>query len=1052
MDNTRSPLFRRLFICASTLLMLALPAAAQVTTGNISGTVSAQGDALPGVTIEAVHTPTGTQYSTVSGANGRYLIPNVRVGGPYRLTATLEGFRAATIADVQVGLGTAAEVPIAMQLAAVSEAITVTAESDPIINPNRTGAESTVSSEQIETLPTVNRSIQDFARTNPYFQVEAWDESSTRMTVAGRNNRFNNIQIDGAVNNDIFGLSDTGTPGGRVDAQPISLDAVDQIQLVVSPYDVRQGMFTGGGVNVVTRSGTNDFSGSVWYSMRDGQFVGDGPFVPARPIGEFDEDRISARLGGPIFRDRLFFFINGERSRKTEPNGVSLDGSAGQTFRKADEALRFRDLLIQRHQFDPGDIGDVSMATDGDYYFGRVDWNANNSNQITLRHNIVDATKDKWEATRTTNFWVFPNSRYVEPSKTNSTVMQVNSTFGQSTFNEGRLSYQTIRDKRSVPARFPFIEIGGTGERRGDMVAGTERFSGTNKLNQDILEFTDDFTWILGNHNLVIGTHNEFFTFANIFASESTGYYYYNTLADFENDRAQAYRIGYIPGTPPEFSISQYGLYASDQWRVNNTVTLTFGLRADKPTFLDTPKANPVAALLGHQTDRVPSESAVWSPRFGFNWNPGGTTQQIRGGVGVFTGRTPYVWISTIFYDTGIDVVNLGCVRPSCTPPAFNPDPDNQPRSLGAGAAPTISLVDPDFQFPRILRATLGYDRELFFGVRGTVEGLWSKTMKDVFYLNPAKVQSGTSPLDGRPTYTSVTSQIANAPMLTNTDEGQEKMLTVQLNRPFGRRFTTSASYAWMDTEAGFDPGSSRAISNWQFSPNSGDITKAEVGKAFFEVEHRFNIAATYNFGTGPLEHSVGFYYNVQSGGPYSFLIDGDVNRDSSFSNDLLYVPSGPDAFILCPSNAGSPAAGRPCGGTAANPTAPISSQRLFDFLESAGVDERGVILERGAAVEPWSRQLDFHYELGLPLMGSFKTQLTADVLNALNLIDKEYGVQRSVVFQTATPVRYQGQDAASGKPIYREASTNRLTPGNQFSTANLRSRWQARLGVRVTF
>lgn len=1041
---------RRLFVSLGIALMLAIPAAAQVTTGNIAGTVTAQGDALPGVSLEAVHTPTGTQYTTVSGANGRYFIPNARVGGPYKITAQLEGFRKSEVAGVQVGVGTTSEVPVTMQLATVSEAITVTADVDPIINPNRTGSQSTVSTEQIETLPTVNRTLQDFARTNPYFNVEAWEATGTRMYVAGRNERYNNIQIDGAVNNDLFGLSDTGTPGGRTDAQPISLDAIEQIQLVVSPYDVRQGMFTGGGVNAVTRSGGNDIDGSVYYSKRSPDFVGKGP--NDRAVSEFDESKLSLRLGGPIMRDRLFFFANGERSRRSEPTGVSADGSTQTQFRKPQDAARLREVLISKYGYDPGTLGDISGRTNGNYYFGRLDWNVNNTNRVTLRHNYVDAIKDKLE-NRSSTSWRFPTATYIEPSKTNSTVLQINSTLGSSMFNEGRIGYQTIRDQRDIPIEFPTIEVGGTGERRGDLLAGTERFSGANKLSQDILEITDDFTWIRGNHNIVIGTHNELFKFANLFLSEAFGYYYFPTLADFEAGKASSFRVSVLKGDVPEFSVHQYGLYVNDQWRVNNTLTLSLGLRGDRPTFVDTPSHNPlIQAELGRDTSTTPSESVVWSPRLGFNWNPGGTNQQVRGGVGIFTGRTPYVWISNIFANTGVQTVSLGCIKPSCTPPDFNPDPHGQPTNLGSGATPTVDLVDPDFQFPRILRATVGYDRDLFFGIRGTVEGLWSKVMQDVFYFNMNKKQTGKSALDGRPTYAPVSTKINDAPMLSNTSKGYERMATLQLNRPFGRNFTTSASYVWMDTESAFDTTSSRAISSFQFNPTPGDIFREHMARSYWEVKHRFNIAATYNVATGPVNHSIGLYYNAQTGNPYTLLMGNDPNRDGSFSNDLLYVPASADAFILCPSNAGSPAAGRPCGGSASSPTPAIDSQRLFDFLDSAGISARGRILDRGELTEPWVRQMDLHYELGLPTFASVRPQILADVVNILALMNKDWGNQRSVVFQTWTPVRYQGQDAASGKPIYREEASGRLTPGNQFDTAFLRSRWQARLSLRVSF
>src|SRR6266581_5272898 len=276
-----------LMVCA--LIFATTPLFAQVTTGSIAGTVVSDADnsALPGVTVEAVHTPTGTRYQTVAGANGRYTLPNVRVGGPYKVTGSLEGFKPANTV-VFASLGATSEVPLRMKLAAVTETVTVTAKQDEIINPGHTGSTSAVAEKQIETLPTVNRSLQDFARTNPYFNVEVWDASSTRMTVAGRNNRYNTIQIDGAVNNDLFGLADTGTPGGQANTQPISLDAIQQLQLVVSPYDVRQGGFTGGGINAVTRSGTNKLEGSVFGTKRNKSFVGKGPEVLS-PVAPFDQ-------------------------------------------------------------------------------------------------------------------------------------------------------------------------------------------------------------------------------------------------------------------------------------------------------------------------------------------------------------------------------------------------------------------------------------------------------------------------------------------------------------------------------------------------------------------------------------------------------------------------------------------------------------------------------------------------------------------------------------------------------------------------------------------
>lgn len=1046
---------RLLFLIAIALLAFAPMALAQTTTGNLAGTVSAAGDALPGVTIEAVHVPTGTRYDTVSGANGRYLIPNVRVGGPYRLTANLEGFRPFEVTGVMVGLGTTAETPVAMQLSTVSEAITVTASADAIINPNRTGSTSAVSEDQLETLPTVNRQIQDFARTNPYFNTSLTGDG-TFMFVAGRNNRYNSIQIDGAVNNDLFGLSASGTPGGGAGTQPISLDAIQELQLLVSPYDVRQSGFTGGGVNAVTRSGTNDFEGSLFGTKRDPDFVGEGP--TQTKIGKFDQEQYGGRLGGRIIKDKLFFFLSGETNKRNDPNGTSADGSTGTVYGSTPSAADVANVLLTKYGLDVGPLGDLVFATESKLLFGRLDANVGGSNNVTLRHNYVDAINDNAPSSfvRSTTRFYFPTNIYTFPSKTNSTVAQINSVFSANAFNEGRIGYQTIKEERATPIIFPTVEIGG-GERTGTIQAGIERFSGANGLDQKILEITDDFTYVWGNHNLVFGTHNELFEFSNLFISDFYGYYHFRDLAALTAGTPDIYRIGYATGSDPkrptQFEAAQYSLYASDQWRVGHGVTLTLGLRGDKPKFNTTPSFNPtVQTAIGFNTSDVPNDSITWEPRFGFNWDIGGAgKQQLRGGIGVFQGRTPFVWISNNYGGTGVEQVSLGCTTTACLP-AFNPDPNTQPRNLGAGAVPDISLSDPNFQFPRVLRATLGYDRELFWGVRGSAEVLWSKTQQDIYYLNVNKKELGVSPLDGRKTFQPVSTLLGNAYFLTNTSEGQERTETLQLEKRFANRLALSGSYAHQSAESIGEGTSSTASSNWQFGfiTRNGDIYNPEVTTSTFQVKHRFNISASYTVNTGSLSHAFGLFYVAQAGQPYSLIMGGDPNRDGSQNNDLLYIPAN---LILCPaaSNA-APNATAPCRSATATQTA--LDKNLFNtFLSSVGYTPgSGQAPERNSLSQPWTRRLDFHYEIGLPQMFGTRISVQADVLNLLNMLDKDSGVQRFVVNNTYMPVTYSGQDPTTGLPVYRETAAGRLTPGNQYSTANAASRWQGRLGLRINF
>jgi outer membrane receptor for ferrienterochelin and colicin len=1052
-----SALRRLLYLTAVVLLAVTPLTQAQVTTGNIAGVVAASDEsALPGVTVEAVHVPTGTRYDAVTGSNGRFTIPNVRVGGPYRVSATLEGFRPVTVENLNVGLGSTAEVPITLQLAAVSEAITVTATADSIINPNRNGAASEVSTEQIEQLPTVNRSLQDFARTNPYFVVDAQDFSATRINVAGRNNRYNSIQIDGAVNNDLFGLADTGTPGGQTDAQPISIEAIQTLQLVVSPYDVRQGGFTGGGINAVTRSGTNEWSGSVFGSQRSPDLIGTWKTTnqQSRPLAEFTHDQYGGRLGGPILRDRLFFFLSGELSRRESPTGFSVDGSSGLTVREPAnaESRRVREILMSRYGYDPGGLGDFSAATNSDLFFVRADMNVTNSHQLTLRHNYVDAARDVWGGRSETRY-TFQTATYAQADETNSTVAQLNSVFSANAYNEARVSLQTIKDKRAVPVIFPSIEVGGS-ERSGRVTAGTERFSGANALDQEVFELTDDFTYVHGNHTVTVGTHNEFFEFKNTFLSEFYGYYFFPTVADFEAGTASVYRISYAtgddPGRPTAFEAGQYGLYFNDSWRVNDALALTFGVRADKPTFPDDPSFNQtVVDRIGFRTDQTPSDDIIFSPRVGFNWQPGGSgTQQFRGGVGIFAGRAPYVWISNAYANTGVESVALSCSG-TCQRPVFNPDPLTQRRDLGAGGALSVDLIDPEFEFPRVLRATLGYDRELPFGVRGSAELLWSQTQQDVFYYNVNRVQSGVFALDGRPQFTGrLSSQVADAIQLSNTSKGQETAFTLQLSRPFANGLLLSANYGHQSAESAFDSTSSRAISNWQFRHTKGDIFAQDLSRSAFEMEHRFNLSASYDFTTGFLGHTVGLFYNVQSGRPYSVMmttanITGlvDPNGDGYNSNDLLYIPEAGQVIFQYLN-----------GTTVDSATNVTAEQAFFNYLNYLGVEPNsGRILDRYEFTEPWTRSLDLHYGLGVPI-SRFRTEVTADVTNLLNLFNEEWGVVKFIANQNTSPVSYRGIDPATGKHIYRENYNSAFSSASQFTVADTRSRWTARLGVRVSF
>jgi Carboxypeptidase regulatory-like domain/TonB dependent receptor-like, beta-barrel len=520
------------------------------TNGILSGRcIDQSGEHLPGVQVVVLHEPTGVTSSAACGEDGRFTLPNTRVGGPYALAGKLDGFRDARLGGVYVRLGEETHVTLELALESFEERLLVVGDSD-LISPGRTGVSSTVSLQQIETLPTVSRSLEDFARTNPFFTINPENDQQNRLSVAGRNSRYNNISIDGAVNNDVFGLSGNGAPGGTSEAAPISIDAIAELQLAVTPFDVRQGGFAGGAIDAVTRSGTNQLVGSVYWFQRDEGLIGDGP-EGFPEFGAFSEEQLGFRLGGPIRSDKLFYFVNLETSDREQPTGFSIGGATGRNFGYEEEAARFEQILTSQYGHDAGGTDQVSR--------------------------------------------------------------------------------QTIRDQREFDQAFPYVLVllGGGNQ----FEAGTERFSQANSLDQDIVELTNDLTWLRGSHSLTVGAHSEQFSFDNPFIRELFGAYRFADLDAFERGEAfQLDRSFSATGDELEsaqFDAHQVSLYAGDQWRVRDRVTLSLGLRADTARFPDQPGRNPTAeSSFGRRTDVVPSESIVWSPRLAFNWDIGGRGDQ----------------------------------------------------------------------------------------------------------------------------------------------------------------------------------------------------------------------------------------------------------------------------------------------------------------------------------------------------------------------------------------------------------------------------------------
>jgi hypothetical protein len=1025
---------RAFFICA-VLVLAALPATAQ-TTGTLSGTVVDQsGGVLPGATVNAVHVPTGTLYSAVTDAQGRFAIPNARVGGPYAATASLSGFKAQAQEGLYVKLGDEASVAFKLEVQAVEETVTVTAETSPIINPGRTGAAANVYKETIETLPTLNRSLNDFARLSPYFSTDAGQGG---LTVAGKNYRYNNIQIDGAVNNDLFGLSSTGFPGGQAGTNAISLDAIQEVQLVIAPYDVRLGGFTGGGMNAVTRSGTNGFHGSGYYFFRNQDLVGEGPLQ--KPLSDFSNKQYGASIGGPLKKDKAFFFVTGEQTRRSAPSGFSVGGS-GVDFGHQALVQQVVDILKNKYGFDPGGLEEFTKKTDSDKIFGRLDFNLAPGHQLTIRDNFINAGDDNFGSLSST-LYTLPNTTYRFVSKQNSVVAQLNSTFGSRKYNELRVVYTSIREHREIPSRFPYVQV--FFPDNTSVVSGAEVSSQANSLNQDTFEVTDDFTFYKGSHSITVGTHNEFFKFENLFTQALLGSYTFNSVDFFDQGLAQAFSHNFSRTSDPleqaRFSVKQWGFYVGDQWKARPNLTLTLGARLDLPRFSDTPLANPkTQATFGYRTDVTPSPTQ-FSPRLGFNWNATGDGKnQVRGGIGVFTGRTPYVWLSNQFSGTGVQFANLSITRNSANRIPFVADPDNQPTQIGnaSGAASnSYNLVDPDFKFPSVLRYNLAYDRDLGHGgIVATGEFLYADNIHDILYKNVNLTPTGQTAFDGRPTFTRVDPGTSSALLLTNTGEGTSWTVNFKLERPYRGHLYWMASYLYNKTTSVNDGTSSTANSQFANNPVPGDPNNPPVTLANYSVGNRVNLALSYTRKVWKgVEATLSGFYNGQDGLPFKYIFasNNDINTDTATGtggnvNDLLYVPKSADEVVVQ-------------GGT---------WDQLNAFIEGdEGLSKyRGQVVSRNATRLPWHNNVDVRLALGIPA-GKTRVELTADVQNFFNMFDHEAGTVYAEVFPGLAPIRLNGlQD---GKPVYQLLFTSPTF--SKGSLVDLPSRWQAQLGARIRF
>ena len=1090
----------RRFALMLAFLGIAMASFSQVTTSGMSGRIVDDGGMpLPGATVLAVHVPSGSQYTTITDISGNYRISNMRIGGPYTLTVSFVGYTTSSITDINLNLGeTYIQNGVLKESVTELEEIVISAGlGNPILNSGRTGAQTNISRRDISSLPTISRSITDFTRLTPQSQGNSF---------AGRDGRFNTITVDGAAFNNNFGLSSNPLPGGN--AQPIALDAIDQITVNIAPYDVRLSQFTGASINAVTRSGDNTFKGTAYSFIRPKSFTGntvDGNDVAG--ANDNNSQNYGLSLGGPIIKNKLFFFVNGELEVENVP-GVSwrpsTDGVAvpDQQISRTTEAdmIRVRDHLLSTYDYDPGKYKDFDPFQNKNHkILARLDWNINADHKMTFRYNDVVGTSDQQtngnsgppSNLRNSNrissqSMAFSNSFYGFQNTVRSFTGELNSSLKSNISNKFLASYTFIQDTRTSPSKpFPFVDIWEgyvDPANQGDqyMSFGYELFTYNNEVTNKTLSISNNTTINLDNHTITAGVSFDRLYFFNSYLREGTSYYRYGSVDDFINGAdpigfgvTYGYDGNDAPGAAVTFGLG--GLYAQDEWAVNPKLKLTFGLRLELPFYFDDLKDNEAINALtfadGYKVDvdKWPDQQLLFSPRLGFNWDAkGDRSLQVRGGTGIFTGLLPFVWYTNQPTNSGViqsPEIGWGPGNPNLVGLTFNPNfkefiADNpalfptSPATLPNGAS--IAEVSKDFKLPQVWRSSLAVDVELPFNMVFTGEALFAKDINAIrqINVNEAAPSGNLAGPDNRPYWTNaaarrIEANIGSATILTNTDEGYQYSLTAQLTKNFSHGLSGMFAYTYtMAKDVTNNPGSA-AYSAYSNNSAVGSLNDPGLSYSNFATPHQLVGFASYRMEyANSLATTISLAYRGFQQGRWSYTYSNDLNNDG-ISSDLLYIPKTEDelTFVL--------ASGMDPADQAAAFWAYVNAN---EYLSS----RKGQYAERFGHVRPWIHRFDV--KVLQDIFSNFGTanrytlQFSLDLLNVGNMINDSWGTydyNALASFDNVRPLTRVGLGNDTTAPTFRlnansiEQFEERTTLSKSISTG---STWGALFGVRLIF
>ena len=1098
------------------VFFLSLVGYAQVTSSSITGTVkSNSGEKLPGVTVQAVHTPTGTKYYGETNANGGYSIPSVRPGGPYTVRVSYPSYKTSEITEVNATLGNSANVNFVLveEVNALKEVVVTKTNASGLFSKGKTGASQTFNNRQLNAVPVIgSRSINSITKYNA--------NAGSNGSFGGQDSRFNNFTIDGSVFNNGFGLGSDAQAGGRTGSTAISLDAIDQLQVNIAPFDVRQSGFTGSGINAVTRSGTNEIEGSVYNSFRNdnktflGRDAGPVTIVP----GKFEENIIGARIGAPIIKDKLFIFANFETIERTQPATTwtstgSPNPSAQISLPTYAQMKDLSDFMKNTFDYETGPWENFDAVSKSTKFLARLDWNINDNHKMSLRYVQHDSFSDVLMSNsnslglgnRTTRpeSMSFQNSGYVQNDNTQSVVLELNSKISKKWSNSfiGGFDYQNEDRGLIGGGIFPTIDITNGASNPATLVSlGLDPFTNANKLDYSTLHFTNNVTGNLGKHTVVLGANFERFVSNNMFFPGSNGVYIFNSIADFKAAATQSdanggapstllpsrfqYRYSALPGNADPMQVLKYNkfdLYAQDEYKPLDNLRLTFGIRATAVSFSDTALENPLVNTLTFangqkfNTGNMPDTQILFEPRFGFNYDLyDDATTQFRGGTGIFTGRPPAVFLSNAVGNNGVLTGFIDSDNTGTTKYGFSPNPQQYYTPANATLPPTIelALTDSNFKFPQTWKTNFAIDKKLPFGLVATIEGIYSKNINAINYYNanldkPVGTFAGP---DNRPRYARsdngvrINDNVSSAVVLENTNEGYFYSTTFKLEYPYSNGFWGSVAYTRSRATDLMSAGSIAAGSwtnarsvngnNDLMLTNSNNNTPNRlVGIFGYKINYGDKYGGSTSFNLG---------YIGEQTGAFSYTYGGDMNGDRANFNDLIYVPlKGSDIQFanIVASDFNSAIRGTTAGNVVL--FTPAEQQAAFEGYinqDSYLRTKRGQYVDRNARVLPMLHRVDFSVtqDFYIKIAGKQNNfQFRADILNFGNLLNKDWGISQRVT--TTNPLAYS-TTTSGNVPVYKLATqtdangTRTLIRDTFQRNASVFDVWTAQFTLRYIF